>query len=130
MKIIIPFRHQGLDALVIHLAGTVDILSQSRVKIAMRATFDDLLFVIEFDFGNQQTCGSARVIMRPSFFLIGNGNWQLSIVSPVTAASSDWRAHRFSNCWCGKGRRMDRFGVSRSKGGLPGNWFFDSEVSK
>ena len=69
MKVIVSRGDRWGNAFVVHLSRTIDVFPQTFVDVALVAAFADLLFVIEFDFGNQQTGESTCVVVKRTLII-------------------------------------------------------------
>src|SRR5215813_8684792 len=106
MKVIVPRRYRRSDALVVHLAGSVDVFTQTIVKVSAAASVLNFLLVIKFDFRNQQACKSACVIVQPALFF-SNFHRQFGLGNSITAACTQWRGKSWSDRFGGWFRRWN-----------------------
>src|ERR1700686_4759796 len=69
MKIVVARGDRRGDSLVIHLPRSIDVFTQTIVKVAVASPVLNFRFVVKFDFRNQQTSKPASVVVQaPLFF--------------------------------------------------------------
>lgn len=103
---VVVFRSNlRVNALVIHFSAAIDVIAQTVVEIAMRASFNHFLLIVMFDLGDQKASEATRLVMECPFGFIGDFDRQGVI---IVAIALDWR--RASPV----GRACTGFGISLS----------------
>src|SRR5215213_6114020 len=74
------------DALVVHLARAVYVLTQPLVDVAFEAALADFLLVVELDLRNEQAGEAARVVVLLSLLVAADFDGQLGGVGRAPAA--------------------------------------------
>src|SRR6266496_597053 len=90
MKVIMSSGYRRRDSFIVHLARSIYIFTQAIVDIAAAPALLNFLFVVEFDFRNQQTREATRVIVKTTF-LFANFNGQFGFGDSVAASAAERR---------------------------------------
>src|ERR1051325_8832281 len=91
MEIVVTRGDGRRDSLVIHLARAVYVFSQAFVDVSLRASISHLLFVVEFDFRDEQSRKAARILMQTLLIFADFDGEVLFCASPVTARRTERR---------------------------------------
>src|SRR5437764_3586085 len=101
MKVVEARGDGRRDALLVHLARTIYVFAQTFVEVSIGASLFDLLFIVEFDFGDEQACEAARVVVQTPLVIALDFDGQLRRVSraAITSRAAEWsniltRRHR------------------------------------
>ena len=83
-----PGGHRRRHTFVIHLAGPVDVFTQTIVEVAVAPAFFNLRFVIKLDFRNEQTSKATRIVMQAALFF-ADFDWQIRLAHAKPARASE-----------------------------------------
>src|ERR1041384_3679004 len=101
MEIIVARGDARVGAVVVHLARAINLFAQTCVEVAVFAPVAHLLFIVEFDLGDEQAGKAARVVVKTALVVVDfDGQFDLL---PVTARSAERRGGRLA-CGGGRGR--------------------------